>query len=97
MRKALIILVSFLFLGACAETTVLLGPALTVGNSGNVLQAGFSYGGNMVVKKTTGKTPSEHASSYIKQKKEEKKRREEMVSYLQSHIEIIRNKLASKN
>ena len=79
MRKVLIILVSFLFLEACAETTVLLGPALTVGSSGNVLQAGFSYGSNMAVKK------------------EEKKIREEMVSYLQSHIEIIRNKLASKN
>ena len=97
MRKVLIILVSFLFLEACAETTVLLGPALTVGSSGNVLQAGFSYGSNMAVKKVTGKTPGEHASSYIKEKKEEKKIRKEMVSYLQSHIEIIRNKLASKN
>ena len=78
MRKVLIILVSFLFLEACAETTVLLGPALTVGSSGNVLQAGFSYGSNMAVKKVTGKTPGEHASSYIKEKKEEKKVREEM-------------------
>jgi len=51
----------------------------------------------MAVKKITGKTSGEHASLYIKEKKEEKKIREEMVSYLQSHIEIIRNKLASKN
>ena len=75
MRKVLIILVSFLFLEACAETTVLLGPALTVGSSGNILQAGFSYGSNMAVKKVTGKTPGEHASSYIKEKKEEKKKK----------------------
>ena len=97
MRKVLIILVSFLFLEACAETTALLGPALTVGNSGNIFQAGFSYGGNMAVKTVTGKTPGEHASSYVKEKKEEKRIRKEMVSYLQSHIEIIRNKLASNN
>lgn len=97
MRKILIILASFLFLTACAETTALLGPAITAGNSGNLMQAGFSYGSNMVVKKTTGKTPSEHASSYIKEKKEEKKRRQEFVSYLQSHIETIRNKLALNN
>ena len=97
MRKILIILASFLFLTACAETTALLGPAITAGNSGNLMQAGFSYGSNMAVKKTTGKTPSEHASSYIKEKKEEKKRRQEFVSYLQSHIETIRNKLALNN
>ena len=86
-----------MFLEAWAETTALLGPALTIGNSGNIFQAGFSYGGNMAVKKITGKTPGEHASLYIKEKKEEKKIRKEMVSYLQSHIEIIRNKLASNN
>ena len=56
MRRLLLIIVSFLFLGACAETTALLGPVITVGSSGNVMQAGFSYGSNLAVKKTTGKT-----------------------------------------
>ena len=73
MRKVLLILVSFLFLGACAETTALLGPAFTVGSSGNVMQAGLSYGGNLAVKKTTGKTPTEHFTSYVETKHKEKK------------------------
>jgi len=104
MRNILVILISFLLLGACAQTTALIGPAITVGSTGNVMQAGFSYGSNMAVKKTTGKTPSEHVSLYIEDKKEEKKLkkkeakiRKEMVNYLQSHIEIMREKLNSKN
>ncbi len=104
MKKIIIIIISFVFLGACAQTTALIGPAITVGSTGNVMQAGFTYASNIVVTKTTGKTPSEHVSLYIEEKKEEKKlkKREakikkEMVNYLQSHIEIMRNKLNSKN
>jgi len=104
MRNILLILISFLLLSACAQSTALIGPAITVGSTGNVMQAGFSYGSNMAVKKTTGKTPSEHVSLYVEDKKEEKKLkkkeakiRKEMANYLQSHIEIMRKKLNSKN
>ena len=96
MRRLLLIIVSFLFIGACAETTALLGPVITVGSSGNVMQAGFSYGSNLAVKKTTGKTPTEHLTSYIQTKHEEQKIRKKMVSYLETHIEIIRKKLSEK-
>ena len=104
MKKILLISISFLLLGACAQSTALIGPAITVGSTGNVMQAGFSYAGNMAVKKTTGKTPSEHVSLYVEEKKEEKKLKKsevkikkEMANYLQSHIEIMRDKLNSKN
>ena len=104
MKKIIVIIISFVFLGACAQSTALLGPAISIGSSGNVMQAGFSYGTNILVKQTTGKVPSEHVSLYIKEKKEEKKLkkrevkiRKEMVNYLQSHIEIMRDKLSSKN
>ena len=97
MRNILLILISFLLLGACAQSTAFIGPAITVGSTGNVMQAGFSYASNMAVKKTTGKTPSEHISLYVEDKKQEKKIRKEMVIYLQSHIEIMRDKLNLKN
>jgi|TARA_B100000959_G_scaffold95584_1_gene101400 hypothetical protein len=97
MRNILLILISFLLLGACAQSTAFIGPAITVGSTGNVMQAGFSYASNMAVKKTTGKTPSEHVSLYVEDKKQEKKIRKEMVIYLQSHIEIMRDKLNLKN
>ena len=104
MKKIIVIIISFVFLGACAQSTVFLGPAISVGSSGNVMQAGYSYGTNIAVKETTGKVPSEHVSLYIEDQKEEKKLkkkeakiRKEMVNYLQSHIEIMRDKLNSKN
>ena len=104
MKNILIISISFLLLGACAQSTALIGPAITIGSTGNVMQAGFSYASNMAVKKTTGKVPSEHVSLYIEEKKEEKKLkkseakiRKEMANYLQSHIEIMRDKLNLKN
>ena len=96
MRKILIILLSLVLLSACAQSTVLIGPAITIGNTGNVLQAGFSYGSNMAIKQTTGKTAGELATSYIKEKKEKKKIRKEIVSYLESHIKIMRKKLSVK-
>ena len=103
MKKLLLILISFLLLGACAQSTAFIGPAITVGSSGNVMQSGFSYGSNLAVKKATGKAQSEHVSSSLKEKNDEKKLikqeeeiRKEMVSYLKSHIEIIRNKLTLK-
>ena len=104
MKNILLILISFLLLSACAQSTAFIGPAITVGSTGNVMQAGFSYGSNMAIKKTTGKTPSEHVSLYIedqqdekKLKKREAKIRKEMANYLQSHIEMMREKLNSKN
>ena len=97
MKNILLISISFLLLSACAQTTAFIGPAITVGSTGNVMQAGFSYASNVAVKKTTGKTPSEHVSVYVEDKKQEKKIRKEMVIYLQSHIEIMRDKLNLKN
>jgi len=81
MKNILVILISFLLLGACAQTTALIGPVITVGSTGNVMQAGFSYGSNMAIKNTTGKTPSEHVSLYIEDKKEGKrlKKREAII------------------
>ena len=96
MRKILIILLSFVLLSACAQSTALIGPVFTIGNTGNVMQAGFSYGSNMAIKQTTGKTTEEHVTSYIEEKRKKRKIRQEIVSYLESHIEIMRKKLSVK-
>ena len=73
MRKILIILLSLVLLSACAQSTALIGPAITIGNTGNVMQAAFSYGSNMAIKQTTGKTPGELVMSLLKKKKKRKK------------------------
>ena len=99
MRKILFIFFCCVLLNACGQTTAFIGPAITIGNTGNIMQAGYSYGSNIAVRQVTGKTPGEHITSYVEEKKEEreeKKIRKEIASYLESHIEIMRKKLSTK-
>ncbi len=48
------------FLGACASPTAMIAPAYSLTSSGNVLQAGLSYGTNQLITVSTGKTPVEN-------------------------------------
>ena len=59
-KKITLGLFSLIFLGACTTPTAMLGPAYTLTSSGNVLQAGFSYGSSELVTMYTGKTPMEN-------------------------------------
>ena len=56
-KKIILGLFIFSFLGACASPTAMLGTAYTLTSSGNVLQAGLSYGANEMITIYTGKTP----------------------------------------
>ena len=58
--KLYFILLSFIFLSGCFQSSALLGPGMTIISSGNVLQAGLHYGANTAVKKETGKYPIIH-------------------------------------
>jgi hypothetical protein len=63
--KIVLTLLVLLFIAGCAQPTVLLGPMYTIGTTGNVLQAGASYGTSYAVKKMTGKTVSENANTFV--------------------------------
>tara|TARA_B100001123_G_scaffold148190_1_gene171646 strand:+ start:2414 stop:2731 length:318 start_codon:yes stop_codon:yes gene_type:complete len=63
------LILGLFFLNSCVESTAFFGPAITVGTSGNVYQAGLSYGSNQLVKETTGKSTFEHMSDFIDSKK----------------------------
>ena len=56
------------FLTGCLQNTAFLGPVITVASTGNVYQAGLSYGSSKVIKKITGKTTTENIKSYINNK-----------------------------
>ena len=61
MNKKIFISLSILcFLGACGAPTAMLGPAYTLTSTGNVTQAGLSYGSNHLITSYTGKTPIEN-------------------------------------
>ena len=47
-------------LSGCASPTAMIGPAYSLTSSGNILQAGLSYGSNEMITMYTGKTPIEN-------------------------------------
>ena len=58
--KLYFILLSFIFLSGCFQSSALLGPGMTIISTGNIAQAGFQYGANTAIKKETGKYPITH-------------------------------------
>ena len=77
MKKILLLLSTIFLLNGCAESLALLGPGASNGRFvQSSLNSAISYG----VKKQTGKTPLEHAISYVDTKNPEKKKKETCIS-----------------
>ena len=74
MKKILILLTSIMFLSGCAETIALLGPASSLIGGGNVVHSTISSAASYGVKKTTGKSPMQHALAYAEEKNPNKKK-----------------------
>ena len=78
------------FLNGCVQSAALLGPAYTLASSGNIYQAGLTYGSNQAVKEITGKSPTENIQSLVDNKKkkiEKEKKQEEFFALVKSRIE----------
>ena len=90
-KKIACILFSVVLLTGCAQSTAFLGPAITIAATGNVAQAGFTYGTNEVFKKETGKDTIQYVSSLLevedkslrKKLKNSKKVRQQIINLKQ--------------
>ncbi|MDA7784141.1 hypothetical protein N8934_04795 [Candidatus Pelagibacter sp.] len=88
------------FLNGCVQNAALLGPAYTLASSGNIYQAGLTYGSNKAVKEITGKSPTENIQSLVDNKKkkiEEEKKQEEFFALVKSRIEKTSKIIQSAN
>ena len=68
LKKIIISAFAMCFLTGCLQNTALLGPAITVASTGNIYQAGLSYGSSKTIKKMTGKTPDENIKIFLNSK-----------------------------
>ena len=59
-KKIFFGLTMFTFLGACYAPSAMIGPVYTFTSTGNLAQAGFSYGSSELITSYTGKTPIEN-------------------------------------
>ena len=100
-KKIIFALFIVSFLGACASPTAMLGPAYTLSSSGNVFQAGLTYGSNEMITMYTGKTPLENIKdiSTTKENNIHKKTLESEDFYIlvKSKIEKTNSILKSSN
>jgi hypothetical protein len=86
-NKIIFGLLILFFTGACAAPTAMLGPAYTFTSTGNLAQAGLSYGSNKLVTSYTGKTPIENL------KKISKKNIQKETLESKDFYELVKNKI----
>ena len=68
LKKLIISAFVMCFLTGCLQNTAFLGPVITVASTGNVYQAGLSYGSSQTIKKMTGKTATENIKIFLDSK-----------------------------
>ena len=93
LKKIIIIIFLVSFLNGCAQNAALLGPAYTLATSGNIYHAGFTYGGNEIVTKTTGKSMVQNIKESITPKKEDS----DFQKLVKRNVEKTRKKLNFSN
>jgi hypothetical protein len=95
-KKIAFILTSVVLLTGCVQSTAFLGPAITVAATGNIAQAGFTYGTNEVFKKETGKDTIQYVSSLLEPEDKKVTINEDLVALVESSIKKMRQKLLQK-
>ena len=71
IKKIILGIFFIVILSGCAQNSALLGPIYTFTTTGNVYQAGFSYGSDKIITTFTGKSAGENVKELIVIKKDD--------------------------
>ena len=106
MKKIIILLSSMFLLAGCIESMALLGPASSLAGGGNVVHSSISSAASYAVKKSTGKSPMQHALAYAEennpQRKKERcisfidKTNSEACAIINKKVSLTKNKIKEK-
>ena len=72
LKKIIVGLFLLFFLNGCVQSTALLGPAITIGTTGNIVEAGLQLGTNHAIKQETGKDTFTHIIDAVEEDKRKK-------------------------
>ena len=92
-KKKIFGLFLFTLLGACASPTALIGPTYTLTSTGNILQAGLSYGSNEMITYYTGKTPLENLKEIATDHSKKNINIQKQTLESQEFYSLIKNKI----
>ena len=82
-----------IILSGCAQSTAMIGPALTLASSGNMSQAGITFITNKAVEKETGMDTVSYVSKKIEQQNSKNKLKREFKNLVESNFVKTREKL----
>ena len=97
IKRILIYIASTAILSGCAQSTAMLGPAITLASTGNVSQAGITFFTNKVVEEETGMNTVSFVSSKIEQNSSKTRIRREFKELVETNFEKTRQKLISQD
>jgi len=93
IKKILTYIVVGVILSGCAQTTAMIGPAITLASSGNMSQAGLTFFTNKAVEKETGMDTVSFVSSKIEENNSKYRMRREFKKLVKTNFEKTRQKL----
>jgi mannitol-1-phosphate/altronate dehydrogenase len=91
--KIYFLIVFFISLSGCIQSTALLGPGVTIATTGNIMQAGFQYGANMAIKNETGKDVLTHFKDVVEEEQENEKIQLTIKDIAKNTIQKVKKKL----
>ena len=87
------LIVIYISLSGCIQSTALLGPGFTIATTGNIMQAGFQYGAHTAIKNETGKDVLTHLKDVVEEEQDNKKLELKIKEIATNTIEKVKKKL----
>ena len=97
LKNAIIGIFLISILSGCAQSVALIGPAITMGTTGNMMQAGIQFGTNQGIKKETGKDAITYFSDAVEEDQRKKKFNKNFINLLETRIKKTREQLNLTN
>ena len=86
IKKILTYIALAVILSGCAQSTAMIGPALTLASSGNISQAGLTFVSNKVVEKETGMDTVSFVSKKIEKQNSKIKLKREFKNLVEANF-----------
>ena len=93
IKKILTCILAGVILSGCAQSSAMLGPAITLASSGNASHAGLTFFTNRAVEKETGMDTVSYVSKKIEQQNSKTKLKREFKNLVKTNFVKTREKL----
>ncbi len=97
IKKILTYILVGVILSGCAQSTAMIGPAITIASTGNASQAGLTFFTNKAVEKETGMDTVSYVSKKIEQRYSKTKIKREFKKLVEANFVKTREKLISQD